>query len=125
MTEQTKGVESEKIKMKMEEEEEEKEEEEEEEKKEELGEREREKKKEEEKKEDLSNSSSGYIVYCQSWNTSERKRDTIKTTQGQHLKQDYFGQTVIVHSPQKQGKVLLAAFDPEVILFATSNHRWL
>lgn len=64
-------------------------------------ERERDKKKEEEKKEHLSNSYSGHIVYCQNWGTFERKRDTIITAQGQHLKQGYFGQAVIVHSHQK------------------------
>lgn len=52
-------------------------------------------------KEHLSNSYSDHIVYCQNWDTFERKRDTIITAQGQHLKQVYFGQAVIVHSPQK------------------------
>ena len=62
--------------------------------------REREKK-EEEKKEHLSDSYSNHMVHCQNWDTFERKRDTIITAQGQHLKQVYFGQAVIVHSPQK------------------------
>lgn len=61
--------------------------------------RDREEKKEERKH--LSNSYSGHGVYCQNWDASERKRDTVITAQGQRLKQGCLGQAVIVHSPQK------------------------
>ena len=34
------------------------------------------------KKEHLSNSYSGHRIYCQNWDASERKRDTVITAQG-------------------------------------------